>query len=81
MENQTDLVLKIVLKNNSCIALFCDEPTLADLASHPKFLKMRDHSNDIYVSIEDVMAFEILNNRKDLQEANAVQQPTEPPSQ
>lgn len=73
MENQTDLVLKIVLKNNTVIALFCDEPTLADLASHPKFLKMRDQANDIYISIEDISAFEILNNRKDLQpqETNA----------
>lgn len=62
---ETPLLLKLVLKNGHVIAVFSAEAEVIELVSHPKFLKMRDSANDIYVSIEDVAAFEILNNRKE----------------
>lgn len=65
MSNQGDHLLKLVLKNGQLIGLYCDDSTLAEVISHPKFIKMNDHVNDIFVSIEDIAAFEIASNRKE----------------
>ena len=65
MTSQPEHLLKIVLKNGQLIGVYSDEGTLAELVSHPKFLKMNDHVNDIFVSIEDITAFEIASNRKE----------------
>lgn len=65
MSNQKDHLLKIVLNNGQVIGLYCDEPSLAELVSHPKFFKMNDTVNDIFVSVEDITAFEIASNRKE----------------
>jgi len=65
MSNQGDHLLKLVLKNGQLIGLYCDDSTLAEVISHPKFIKMNDHVNDVFVSIEDIAAFEIASNRKE----------------
>lgn len=78
MENNIHL-LKMIMKNGLSIALFSDEPTLDELVAHPKYLRMRDNGNEVFISIEDIVAFEILSNRKDLQVAPEV--PVENPVQ
>jgi len=60
---QDEYLLKMVMKNGHVISLICDVLTLSELESHPKYLKMRDTSNDVFVSIEDILAFEIINNK------------------
>lgn len=65
MTNQKDHMLKIVLANGQLVGMYCDDATLDELVSHPKFFKMNDHVNDIFVSVEDITAFEILSNRKE----------------
>jgi hypothetical protein len=65
MENPANYLLKMVLKNGHVVAAYADEGVVTELVSHPKFLCMRDTGNDIYMSIDDVIAFEILNNRKE----------------
>lgn len=62
---EVPLLIKMVLKNGHVIAVFSGEAELTEMISHPKFLRMRDSANDIYVSIEDISAFEIMNNRKE----------------
>lgn len=61
--NKTDHLLKLVL-NGQVINLYCDHSTLDEVTSHPKFVKMSDGANDIFVSMEDILAFEIASNRK-----------------
>jgi hypothetical protein len=74
---ENTFTLKMVMKNGHVIALYADEQTLAEMASHPKFLKMKDNANDIFVSIEDICAFEILNNRKEVALPQVENVPTE----
>lgn len=80
MSNQEDHLLKLVLKNGQLIGLYCDDSALAEVMSHPKFIKMNDKVNDIFISIEDVAAFEIASNRKEPPKENngeSQNQPTE----
>jgi hypothetical protein len=70
MTNQKAHMLKIVLGNGQLIGMYCDDATLDELVAHPKFLKMNDHVNDIFISVEDITAFEILSNRKELPKEN-----------
>lgn len=78
MQNKSDLLLKLLLKNGHAIALYTEENTVDEMVSHPKFLRMRDDGNDVFLSIEDVVAFEILNNRKaNSQEGNDKQSSNE----
>lgn len=65
MEKHT---LKIMLKCGQVIQVFADESNVVELISHPKFLRMSDTGNDVYVSIEDVSAFEIMDNRNEANE-------------
>jgi len=78
MENKADHLVKMIMKNGHVIGLYADDQTLGELVSHPKFLRMRDDANDVFLSIEDVSAFEILSNRKEppkQAEKNESQQP------
>lgn len=56
-------VLKMLMKNGSAIQLLADDGVLDELLAHPKFLRMRDQSNEVYLSIEDIVGFEITSNR------------------
>ena len=58
-------ILKLVLKTGQTIVLYAEDAVVEEFVAHPKFLKMNDSMNDIYVSIEDVAAFEIASNRKE----------------
>ncbi len=64
MDNKPELLLKLVLRTGQVINLISNSDTVGEILDHPKFLRMRDNANDIFVSIEDIAAFEILNNRK-----------------
>jgi len=65
MDNKPpELLLKLVLKTGQVINLISSSETVGEILDHPKFLRMRDNANDIFVSIDDIVAFEILNNRK-----------------
>lgn len=61
---QERYTLKMVNKTGQIIGAYASEAILAELTSHPKFLKMQDDGNDVFVSIEDIAAFEILDFRK-----------------
>lgn len=65
MENKTDHMLKLVLNSGQACIVYSNIESLAELVSHPKFLKMNDTVNDIFISIDNVAAFEILSNRKE----------------
>lgn len=71
MQDKSDLLLKLLLKSGQAIALYSGEATLNELLSHPKFLQMRDEGNDVFISIEEIAAFEITNNRKEQQPQEA----------
>jgi hypothetical protein len=71
MNNQKDeLLIKLLLKSGQAIALYSSNETLCEMAYHPKFLKMRDDANEVFVSLEDVAAFEVMNNRKETPESD-----------
>ena len=60
---EDEYLVKLVTKSGHPITLISGLETLTELTCHPKFLKMRDNSNEIYISLEDIAAFEIVNNR------------------
>lgn len=72
---EDEFLVKMVMKGGAVISLICDPIVLADLHRNPKFLNMRDTQNDIYVSVDDIAAYEIINNR--VVEANEPCTPSE----
>jgi hypothetical protein len=64
ISQEPPLTLKMVFANGFSFALFADQQVVDEMVSHPKFMKMKDDGNDVFVSIEDVLAFEIANYRK-----------------
>lgn len=60
MEKMTEHQLKVVLNNGHVIGFYCDDYVLEDLIYHPKFIKVHDSKNDIFVSLDDISAFEIM---------------------
>lgn len=77
MTEQNQLMVKVVMKNAHAFDLLTDPETVSEMVSHPKFLKMNDTKNDIFVSIDDVSAFEILTYRKPEIDEAPVPQSTE----
>jgi len=75
---EDEYLLKMVMKNGHCISLISGLDCLTELVSHPKWMKMRDGYNDIYISVEDVLAFEITNNRAPEPKTDDEQQATPP---
>lgn len=71
---EKDLTLKIVMRSGQVFGMHANEATIDEMVSHPKFLKMNDKNNDIFVSIEDIAAFEITDFRKETQEPNGTQE-------
>lgn len=71
--NQEPLLLKMVFANGFSFSLFADQQVVDEMVSHPKYMKMRDEGNDVFVSIEDVLAFEIANYRKQVPAQEPVQ--------
>ncbi len=65
MESKSGHLIKMIMKNGHVIGLYADDQTLDELVAHPKFLRMKDEENDVFLSIEDVSAFEIVSNRKE----------------
>lgn len=72
MEIEGQLLLKIVAKNGQAYQLFASEATVAEMSSHPKFVQMHDSKNVIFMSLDDVTAFEITNYREPETETPAV---------
>lgn len=66
MDNIPDHLLKIVLNNGNVVGVYCDTKVLVQLVSNPRFVRMNDKVNDVFIAIEDVSAFEVLSNRKEL---------------
>lgn len=75
MKNENDKTIRLLFKSGQNICLHASDESIVELASHPKFVHMYDDSNDVMVSIEDISAFEIMDNRKII----PLQQPVEPP--
>ena len=64
MKNENDKTIRMLLKSGQNISLYCDDDTFIELASHPKFLAMHDDANTVMVSMDDIVAFENMDNRK-----------------
>jgi hypothetical protein len=64
-EKKPELTLKMVLKCGQVFALHTNEEDVPTLMYGREFIKMNDKFNDIFVAIEDISAFEILNYRKE----------------
>lgn len=64
METVEKLTVKMVMANGNCIALYATPDVVDQIIAHPKFVKMRDNGNVIFVSIDDVAAFEITDFRQ-----------------
>jgi len=80
MEEEKQYLLKMVLRTGTVIALYIEPSALDELICHPKFIKMKDDSNDIFVSIEDITAFEVKDNRiEDPKETDVQDQISENP--
>jgi len=77
MKKENDKTVRLLLKSGQNISLYASEDSLVELASHPKFVPMYDDSNSIMISIEDVSAFEILDNRKVIPLIQPTEQPIE----
>ena len=58
-------LLKMIMSNGHVLALYADDGALDELTAHPKFIRMKDEGNDVYMSIEDIAAFEIASDRKE----------------
>lgn len=63
MKPENHSTIKMLLRSGQVMALFSDPQTTADLANHPKFAMMSDDGNTVYMSVEDIVCFEILENR------------------
>jgi len=66
MMKQENNLLKIVLRSGAAFLLYSHESEIIELMSHPKFLKLKDNSKDVYVSIEDISAFQLLDEAETL---------------
>jgi hypothetical protein len=64
MKQKDEKTLRLLLKTGQNISLYANTDVIAELMSHPKFVPMSDDSNIVFVSIEDIAGFEILDNRK-----------------
>lgn len=64
LNEQEQLLVRLVLKNGHAFNFNTHVDTVESMVSHPKFLKMSDNFNDIFVSIDDVSAFEVLTYRR-----------------
>jgi hypothetical protein len=67
-KNKDSLLVKILFKSGHGALLYSNEETFCEMVSHPKFLNMRGEDNDVFVSLEDIVAFEVMNDRKEAQE-------------
>jgi len=59
MKQEGDLIVKISLSNGVNIAAYAGAGELTEMVCHPKFIRMRGDKNELFVSIEDIAAFEI----------------------
>lgn len=59
MKQEGDLIVKISLSNGVNIAAYAGANELTEMVCHPKFIRMRGDKNELFVSIEDIAAFEI----------------------
>ncbi len=62
--HQGDLLVKCILKCGQVIALYTDQSALDEMTSHPKYIRMHDKKNTVFLSIEDISGFECLNFRQ-----------------
>ncbi len=45
--------------------MYADDVAIAEVSYHPKFVRFKDEGSDsILVSIEDIMGFEVLDDRR-----------------
>lgn len=58
-------LIKMIMSTGQVLALYADDGALDELTAHPKFLRMKDEGNYVYMSIENVAAFEIVSDRKE----------------
>lgn len=61
--------IKLLLKNGYAFSLECEPACVDELVSHPKFLRMKENGQDIFVSIEDVISFCIENKEEVVNES------------
>lgn len=67
MENK--LTVKMLMKTGQALIAYAEEAVVDELIYNPKFLKMHDTGNEIYLNVDDVVAFEVLNTRQQTEES------------
>ena len=67
MKNPNDKLCKVMIAGQA-FAMFCDSEAIERVTSDRKFVCMKDHGNDhVYISLADITAFEVLDDRTDMQ--------------
>lgn len=67
MRQTGDKIVKILLSCGTAINLYADIDTIhEEMIQHPKFIRFKDDTNDhIFISIEAISGFEVLNENLD----------------
>lgn len=60
--------LKLLLRNGQVITLNCGEYSMKRIIDLPRFIEMDDGVNKVYVSKDDITAYEIYSDRPKEQE-------------
>ncbi len=71
-------LLKLMMKSGQIIQLFADDQSLAEIYQHPKFIPLFSSDNEVMVSLDDVIAFEVVKNVETLQPTDNVNAETAP---
>lgn len=66
MPDKEDKLVKVVLKSGVAINMYAPPETIDDLMYHIEHVRFKDNGNDnIYVDIDSIAAFEVLDDRRD----------------
>lgn len=68
-----DKLVKILLNNGGAVHMYADPASIEDIHFDPRFIRFKDDGNDnIYISIESIAGFEVLDDRTDISIIGAV---------
>lgn len=82
MKKEGDKLVKVVLDNNMVFHLYASEATIHKVFSQEKFYRFADDSNDdLLISIDAIVGFEVLDDRKEKIEEVVPQVPELPVGQ
>ena len=78
MKNPEDKMVKILLSSGTVVHLYSPPEAMAELFSHPSFIRFKDDANDyVMVSINNIAGFEVLDDRRDSNPTTATELKTD----